>query len=49
MDAVIRALSVDFAKDMEPTIVAMSSIVQRAYSGTIWADLIIFLLTSPAQ
>jgi hypothetical protein len=28
MDAVIRALRVDFAKDMEPTVVAMSSIVQ---------------------
>ncbi len=27
VDAVIRALCVDFAKDMEPTIVAMSSIV----------------------
>jgi hypothetical protein len=41
MDEVIRALHVDFAKDMEPTIVAMSSIVQRAYSGTISADFII--------
>jgi hypothetical protein len=41
MDAVIRALHMDFAKDMEPTIVAMSSIVQRAYSSTICADLII--------
>ncbi len=41
MDAVIRALHVDFAKDMEPTIVAMSSIVPRAYSSTICADLII--------
>ncbi len=29
IDAVIRALCVDFANDMEPTIVAMSSIVQR--------------------
>jgi hypothetical protein len=28
MDAVIRALRVDFAKDTEPTVVAMSSIVQ---------------------
>jgi hypothetical protein len=27
MDAVIRALHINFAKDMEPTIVAMSSIV----------------------
>ena len=41
MDAVIRALCMDFAKDTEPTIVAMSSIVQRAYSGTICADFII--------
>ncbi len=31
MDAVIRALRVDFAKDTEPTIVAMSSIVQITY------------------
>jgi hypothetical protein len=29
MDAVVRALPVDFAKHTEPTIVAMSSIVQR--------------------
>jgi hypothetical protein len=41
MDAVIRALCVDFAKDTEPTVVAMSPIVQRAYSSTIYADLII--------
>jgi hypothetical protein len=41
MDAVIRALRVDFAKNMEPTVVAMSSIVQRAYSATICADFII--------
>jgi hypothetical protein len=41
MDAVIRALCVDFAKNKEPTVVAMSSIVQRAYSGTICADFII--------
>jgi len=27
MDAVIRPLCMDFAKDMEPTVVAMSSIV----------------------
>jgi hypothetical protein len=27
MDAVIRALHVDFTKDMKPTIVAMSQIV----------------------
>ncbi len=49
MDAVIRALCMDFAKDTEPTIVAMSSIVQRAYSGTICANFIILWLTSPAQ
>ncbi len=42
MDEVIRDLHVDFAKDMEPTIVAMSSIVRITYSGTICADLIIF-------
>jgi hypothetical protein len=41
MDAVIRALCVDFAKDMEPTIVTMSSIVQREYSSTICANMII--------
>jgi hypothetical protein len=41
MDAVIRALRVDFAKDTEPTIVAMSSIVQIMYSARICADFII--------
>ncbi len=41
MDAVIRELRMDFAKDTEPTVVAMSSIVQRAYSAGIWADFII--------
>jgi hypothetical protein len=41
MDAVIRAWHMYFAKDMEPTIVAMSSIVGRAYSATICADFII--------
>jgi hypothetical protein len=41
MDAVIRALRLDFAKDMEPTIVAMSSIAQRAYSARICANFII--------
>ncbi len=41
MDAVIRASHVDFAKDMEPTIVAMSSIVQITYSARICADFII--------
>jgi hypothetical protein len=41
MDAVIRALLVDSAKDMEPTIVAMSSIVQITYSDRICADFII--------
>jgi hypothetical protein len=49
MDAVIRALRVDFAKDTEPTIVAMSSIVQSAYSATICANFISLWLTSPAQ
>ncbi len=42
MDAVIRALCVDFARDMDPAIVAMSSIVKRAYSSTICANLLIF-------
>jgi hypothetical protein len=41
MDAVIRVLHMDFAKDTEPTIVAMSSIVRITYSGTICADFII--------
>ncbi len=41
MDAVIRGLCVDFAKDTEPTIVAMSSIVQVTYSDRICAILII--------
>jgi hypothetical protein len=41
MDAVVRALPVDFAKDTEPTVVAMSSIVRIAYSGTICANFII--------
>ncbi len=41
MDAVIRALRVDFAKDMEPTVVAMSSIVRITYLGTMCADFII--------
>jgi hypothetical protein len=41
MDAVIRALRMNFAKDMEPTVVAMSSIVQITYSGTICAEFII--------
>jgi hypothetical protein len=41
MDAVIRALRVDFAKDMEPTIVAMSSIVRFTYSARICANFII--------
>jgi hypothetical protein len=41
MDAVMKALHLDFAKDMEPTVVAMSSIVQIMYSGTICADFII--------
>jgi hypothetical protein len=41
MDVVIRALCMDFAKDTEPTVVAMSSIVQITCSGTICADFII--------
>ncbi len=49
MDAVIRALRVDFAKDTEPTIVAMSLIVQITYSARICANFIILQLTSPAQ
>jgi hypothetical protein len=45
MDAVIRALHVDFAKDTESTIVAMSSIVRVTYSDRICADFIILRLT----
>jgi hypothetical protein len=41
MDAVIRALRVDFAKDTEPTIVAISSIVRIMYSARICANFII--------
>jgi hypothetical protein len=41
MDAVLRALRVDFAKDTEPTVVAMSSIVRITYSDRICADSII--------
>jgi hypothetical protein len=41
MDAVIRALRMDFAKDTEPTVVAMSSIVRITYSARICANLII--------
>jgi hypothetical protein len=41
LDAVIRALHVDFAKDMEHTVVAMSSIVRVTYSDKICADFII--------
>jgi hypothetical protein len=48
MDAVIRALRVDFAKDTEATIVAMSSIVQITYSARICADFIILQQTKPA-
>ncbi len=40
-DAVIRALRMDFAKDTEPIVVAMSSIVRITYSGTICANFII--------
>ena len=49
MDAVISVLRMVFAKDTEPTIVAMSSIVHIMYSGAICADHIILQLTSPAQ
>ncbi len=49
MDAVIRSLCMDFAKDTEPTIVAMSSIVQITYSARICADFIILGLTKHAQ
>ena len=41
MDAVISVLRMVFAKDTEPTIVAMSSIVQITYSDKICADFII--------
>ncbi len=41
MDAVISVMHVVFAKDMEPTVVAMSSIVQIMYSATICANIII--------
>ncbi len=41
MDAVIRALHMDFAKDTEPTIVAISSIVRITYSARICANFII--------
>ncbi len=41
MDAVIRALHMDFAKNTEPTIVAMSSVGQIMYSDRIYADFII--------
>jgi hypothetical protein len=37
-DALIRALHMDFANDTEPAIIAISSIVQRAYSSTICAN-----------
>jgi hypothetical protein len=49
MDAVIRAFRVDFAKDMEPTVVAMSSIVQVTYSERTCAYFIILQLTKPAE
>ncbi len=49
MDAVIRLLHVDFAKDMEATVVAMSSIVQITYSARICAGFIILRLMKPAQ
>ncbi len=40
MEAVIRVLRMDFAKDMEATIVAMSSIVQIRYSARICTNFI---------
>ncbi len=49
MEAVISMLCMVFAKDMEATIYAMSSIVHIMYSGAICADHIILQLTSPAQ
>ncbi len=49
MDAVIRALRVDFAKDTELTVVAMSSIVRITYSARICVNFIILRLTKPAQ
>jgi hypothetical protein len=49
MDAVIRALRINFAKDMEPTVVTMSSIVRITYSARICADFIILQQTKPAQ
>jgi hypothetical protein len=42
MDAVIRALHMDFEKDTKPTVVAMSSIVRITYSARICADFIFF-------
>jgi hypothetical protein len=45
INAVIRALHVDFAKDREPTIVVMSSIVRVTYSDRICADFINLQLT----
>jgi hypothetical protein len=49
MDAVISVLCLVFAKDMEATVYAMSSIYNIMYSGAICADHIILQLTSPAQ
>jgi hypothetical protein len=49
MDAVISMLRVVFAKDMEATVDAMSSILHIMYSGTICTNHIILQLTSPAQ
>ncbi len=40
-DTLIRVLHVDFAKDTDSTVVAISSIVRRAYSSTICANFII--------
>ncbi len=49
MDAVTRALCVDFAKDTESTIVAISSIVRITYSARICSDFIILQLPKSAQ
>ncbi len=49
MDAVIRVLCMDFAKDTKPTVVAMSSNVRVTYSDRICANFIILQLTKPAQ
>ncbi len=42
MGGVIRVLRIDFAKDMAPAVVAMSSIVHITYSARICVYFIIF-------